>query len=530
MSGNTFDTHLELANIQGLVVSGYDSRPVAAYAVFTLTDDVAAARRWLRGLLDRLQFGDFLTTPRLEQPLLKEICLNVAFTYAGLQKLGVGQETLGGLHESFRAGMASPHKSRQLGDDGKSSPEHWEWGGPKSPVHGILCVFAGKRPEEGGAPLTAETVPEEEERVKAALVRELLPENGVALVKFLPTHCSLPHELRKEHFGFRDGISNPAIEGLPGTSNRHDPLPSGELVLGYDNAYGKLPLTPRVPARQDPERLLPESKDSPDFRDFGKNGSYLVFRQISQNVPEFWKFMHSAAAALPDGRTPVWLASRMVGRWPDGTPVTLSPTSDSPDVVDDRNDFLFGDNEDSYGARCPIGSHIRRTNPRDTTLPLPHDPLVSIWPQFEETVQTRIDNVNRHRIIRRGRPYGEPLHPELDPAQMLEEKEPKPRGLYFLCFNTNLRRQFEFVQSTWVNSPAFAGLSNDPDPLLAASRQVPYPANRFTLQGSPGCPTRVVRGVPRFTEVVGGAYFLMPGRAAIAYLASLTDDSDARRV
>src|SRR6185503_12432833 len=139
--------------------------------------------------------------------------------------------------------------------------------------------------------------------------------------------------------------------------------------------------------------------------------------------------------------------------------------------------------------RCPIGSHIRRTNPRDTTLPLPHDPLVSEWPKFKETVQTRIDNVNRHRIIRRGRPYGTPLDPELNPEKMAEEKEPRQqRGLYFLCFNTNLRRQFEFVQSTWVNSPAFAGLSQDPDPLLASSRDVPYPDNRFTLQGGPECP------------------------------------------
>lgn len=524
MNGQRFDTHLELENIQGLVVSGYDDRPVAAYAVFSI-EDRAAARRWLAALEDRLQFGDFLTTPRQRHPRLHPLCLNVAFTHAGLQELELPNEGLGGLHESIRVGMADEHRSRLLGDDGESAPSEWEWGGPKTPVvHGILCGFAGTREIEGDDDaLSAERIAAEEAKVRHAIEGELVAENGVTLLRYLPAHCARSRELRKEPFGFRDGISNPAIAGLPGRAHREHPLPSGELVLGYDNIYGELPLTPRVPATSDPKDVLPAAHGRTDLKDFGKNGSYLVFRQLRQDVASFWRFAHDAAGKLPEKRDPVWLASRMVGRWPDGTAVTLSPDKDSPGLIDDRNTFTFSAHGDAFGARCPIGAHIRRTNPRDTLLPIPHDPPVNEWPPTPDVVNERLAEVNRHRIIRRGRSYGVPLDKNLDPSRMLDD-DGTERGIYFLCFNTNLRRQFEFVQSIWVKNPAFAGLSKDPDPLLASSREVPYPADRFTLQGGPECPARVVRGLPRFVEVRGGAYFFMPGRAALRYLAALGAD------
>lgn len=526
MTEERFNTHLELENIQGLVLSGYDSRPVAAYAMFAI-EDPAAARRWLAALEDRLQFGDFLTTPRHREPRLHKLCLNIAFTYAGLERLGLGEEGLGGLHESIRVGMSDPHRSRQLGDDGDSAPSSWEWGGPKTPVvHGMLCGFAGARRDEGGDDaLSAERIAAEEAKVRHAIESELVAQHGVTLLRYLPAHCALSRELRKEPFGFRDGISNPAIAGLPGRANKKDPLPSGELVLGYHNVYGELPLTSRVPTESDSADLLPLADGQTDLKDFGKNGSYLVFRQLRQDVARFWQFAHEAAPKLPEQRDPVWLASRMVGRWPDGTPVTLSPHEQSPALIDDRNTFLFSEHGDAFGARCPIGAHIRRTNPRDTLLPQPHDPPLSEWPPTTETMADRIANVNRHRIIRRGRSYGTPLDKDLEPSRMLED-DGKERGIYFLCFNTNLRRQFEFVQSTWAKNPAFAGLSKDPDPLLASSRATPYPADRFTMQGGSECPARVIRGVPRFVEVRGGGYFFMPGRAALGYLAQLGEDRD----
>ena len=97
----------------------------------------------------------------------------------------------------------------------------------------------------------------------------------------------------------------------------------------------------------------------------------------------------------------------------------------------------------------------------------------------------------------------------------MRSADSQPRGLHFLCFNANLSRQFEFVQSNWALNPSFAGMSEDPDPLLGARRRFPYEADTFTMQG---CPVRRVHDVPRVVEVVGGAYFFMPSRAALEYL------------
>lgn len=510
MSGERASKALELEEIQGLVVNGYASRPVGAYAPFVI-EDPAKARRWIAGLADRLQFGEFLRSARDAQPLLAPTCLNLALSHDGLAELGLPETTLGGFHDSFREGMAAPHRSRQLGDDGDSAPEQWIWGGPSTPaVHGVLSGFTGTETENE----------DDEARLRSAIDSELVAEHGVRLLCYLPAHRALPKEYRREHFGFRDGISNPGIHGLPGKVNRQSAQPPGEFILGYDNIYGKLPLTPRVPVEADPAGVLPHAADTSHLRDFGKNGSYLVFRQLSQDVARFWRFVTEAAAALPEKPSPTWLASRFVGRWPDGTPLSLSPDRDLPGDAIDTNDFRFGPNGDAFGSKCPIGSHIRRNNPRDTMLPLPHDPLVSRFPSATETVEDRVANVNRHRILRRGRLYGKPLDPALDPARMTED-DGQERGLHFLCFNANLRRQFEFVQSTWAIGPGFAGLSRDPDPLLGASRRHPFEANQLTLQGSAECPVRVVGHLPRFVEVRGGAYLFMPSRSALRFIGQM---------
>ncbi len=127
----------------------------------------------------------------------------------------------------------------------------------------------------------------------------------------------------------------------------------------------------------------------------------------------------------------------------------------------------------------------------------------------------RLELTNRHRILRRGRAYGPPVDEDYDIDALRTHASRVERGLHFLCFNANLSRQFEFVQSNWVLNPAFAGLSSDPDPLLGADRQEPFPASDFTLQG---CPVRRIRKLPRVVETRGGAYFFMPSRRALRYL------------
>jgi Dyp-type peroxidase family len=236
----------------------------------------------------------------------------------------------------------------------------------------------------------------------------------------------------------------------------------------------------------------------------GRNGTYLVFRQLSQDVRGFWRFLDQVAKR-PDGTSDsdrrLRLAAKIVGRWPGGAPLVLAPDGDDPALAE-ANDFAYF-HDDRGGTRCPIGAHIRRANPRDSLDPSPG------------TADSYAIN-RRHRILRRGREYGVQLTPE----EALSGGDASPatdeRGLQFICLNGNIARQFEFVNDTWLNDPKFAGLYDDADPLVGPSQ--PY-GGTFTVQSS--TVRERVTDVPRFVSVRGGAYFFLPGIAATRYLASL---------
>ncbi|HET9932514.1 MAG TPA: hypothetical protein VFQ35_17550 [Polyangiaceae bacterium] len=500
---------LELEEIQGLVLSGYGERPVARYALFEVVD-AARAKAWLKALLPELQFSEYRRSRRHQPPFLKPICVNIAFTHAGLSVLGLPAPTLSGFSLPFQEGMHEPSRARRLGDDGESSPENWRWGGPKQRLHGVLLVFAG----------TEDADPEEWKQVGDFLELHCVAGNGIRTLEVLDT-MPANRLLRKEHFGFRDGIANPRVSGVsrPGSS---DVVESGEFVLGYENEYGKYPMSPELPASSAKAELLPEARTRAGFRDFGRNGSYLVFRQLSQDVKKLWRYLDTARRRVPDAPDgwlgAEWVGAKMVGRWRNGTPLTVYPDHPGPQSHEDDNEFSYGEHDDAFGTRCPIGSHIRRTNPRDTALPIPHDPELSGSPEDEAVRTARLSLSNKHRLMRRGRSYGEPLDPHYEPEAMLAADDAAERGLHFLCFNANLGRQFEFVQSNWAQNPAFAGLSSDPDPITSTQRRFPCDASTFTI---PGCPPRRVHGVPRVVEVRGGAYFFMPSRAGLRFLSEL---------
>lgn len=504
---NTSTTDLELDDIQGLILSGYGKKPAARYAIFEITS-AEEARAWLRRSLEGVQYGAFRGTRKREAPFLDDLCFNVAFSYAGFRALGLNDTALFGFSLPFQEGMCEPNRARRLGDDGESAPSNWKWGRPDQPVHGMLAVFAG----EGDADA------EDWVRIQAFITAQVCRAHGTRLITVLDTVAS-NRARRKEHFGFRDGIANPRLSGLP-RFRSDDIIPSGEVLLGQPNVYDMQPFSPEVPASADPSGTLSAVPERPERHDFGKNGSYLVFRTLSQDVQGFWRYIEEARQSLPDappgraGRE--WLAAKMVGRWPNGTPLALFPDAPGPTTQEDADSFVYGLNQDSFGDRCPIGSHIRRTNPRDTALPVPHDPELSGDPANAAIRKERLSLTNRHRILRRGRSYGPPVEEDFDLDALLHQPCPEERGLHFLCFNANLSRQFEFVQSNWVLNPSFAGLSSDPDPLLAANREVPFRASDFTIQG---CPVRRVRQLPRVVETRGGAYFFMPSKRALRYLA-----------
>ncbi|MES1172862.1 MAG: hypothetical protein ABUL62_00945 [Myxococcales bacterium] len=501
------NTALDLKDIQGLILSGYGRKPAARYAIFEIVNG-NDAKLWLRRFIDTVQFGTFRGSRRRDPPYLGDLCCNIAFTHAGFRELGLHQTALNGFSLPFIEGMCEPSRARRLGDDGPSAPSHWRWGRPEQRVHGMLAVFAGE----------TEADAEDWVRIQEFITAQLCRAHGTHVLTVLDTVAS-NLTVRKEHFGFRDGIANPRIGGLP-RDRRDDIIPAGEVLLGQPNAYGKLPMSPAVPQNADPHGLLQPAADQPERRDFGLNGSYLVFRQLYQNVPAFWEFVERARQKIPDAPPGIagreWLGARFVGRWPNGTPLALYPHAPGPPVEKELDSFVYGLNEDSFGERCPIGAHIRRSNPRDTALPIPHDPELSGDPKDAKVRAERLELTNRHRILRRGRAYGPPVDENYDLEALRTVPGTEERGLHFLCFNSNLSRQFEFVQSNWVQNPAFAGLSSDPDPLLGVDREVPFPATDFTIQG---CPVRRVRDLPRVVETRGGAYFFMPSRRALEFLA-----------
>ena len=473
----------QLDDVQGIIVRGYSQLQDACYVLLKVADP-QAARPWL---------GTLPVTDGRSDP--SQRALNVAFTHTGLAALGLDRDALGMFSQEFQEGMVSPHRSRILGDQGDSDPKHWRWGGPHTaPVHILLLLYASTESaltnyyEEMTQQFEAAGV-REQEKLDAVLLRG---ENG----------CS------KEHFGFCDAISQPFIAGLEKPAPAERTVATGEFILGYPNEYGKLTERPLVPREQDPENLLPETAKESGRHDLGRNGTYLVFRQMSQDVAGFWRFIRDQAGderSDENVNAPIRLASKMVGRWPSGAPLVLAPDQDQPDLRR-ANDFLYHD-KDPFGYRCPIGSHLRRTNPRDALGPQPGS---------KESIAIN----KRHQILRRGRAYGRPVTPSLNPKDIMKADASGERGLHFICLGANLRRQFEFVQHTWANNPKFDGLYDDPDPLIGSRNQRGEDTpDCFTEQARPL--RRRTTGLPSFVTIRGGEYFFLPGLQAIRYLSSL---------
>jgi Dyp-type peroxidase family len=465
---------VEIEDVQGILVRGYARLPFCRY-FFLCVDDARQAVAWLSQLAPKIAAGaDREVSKRLQ----------LAFTSTGLGQLGLARADLDTFPVEFLEGMAAPERSRVLGDLGRDAPEGWEFGGPRTPRIDLLLIVFGETP----ADLDALSQQEQQAWDTSGGIRVVHVEEG-----------ALSPDGR-EPFGFKDGISQPFIEGLGWAARRGEPpVKPGEFVLGYENQYGQHPSTPTVAAEHDPGGILPAATGDASRRDLGRNGTFLVFRKLSQDVAGFWRFMKEWTKE-PDGaenpEAAVDLASRMVGRWPSGTPRVLSPYRDD-EAMSGKNDFGYA--EDPDGIACPIGAHIRRTNPRDSLAPGP-------------SMSSR--ESMRHRLLRRGRAYG-PIGK--DPAAAGAAAD---RGLLFIAINASIRRQFEFIQQTWINNPKFAELYDETDPIVGVHPQ--GGAGRFTCQRHPV--REMVVGMPRFVWIKGGGYFFLPGLRALRFLASLSQE------
>jgi Dyp-type peroxidase family len=434
---------LELDDIQSGALRPRPAPYVATYIALRI-DEAKAGRELMRRVANVVTSAASPTSP------LADTWVSVALTHNGFKALGVPQEAIDSLSWEFRQGMAA--RAHDLGDTGESAPEHWEKPLGTGDVHVIIVAVS---PDER----RLESVLERARKT----YREM---SGIEAIWRQNCHA-LPTET--EPFGYRDGISHPAIEGsgIPGSNPSEQPLKAGEFILGYPDEMGGT------------QKTVPEI--------LGRNGTYVVFRKLHQRVAEFRRFLKSHS----DGpKAEELMAAKMMGRWRSGAPLALCPLHDDPVLGADphrNNDFQF-QADDAMGFKTPCGSHIRRSNPRDAQI----------------AGMARI-----HRMIRRGTAYG-PLLPE----GVLEDDK-ADRGLMFAFVGAHLGRQFEFVQSEWINDGVFFGGGDDRDPITGSNSE----ASGFTV------PRRPVRkrlnGIPQFVVTRGGEYCFMPGMRALRWLSDL---------
>jgi Dyp-type peroxidase family len=441
---------LDRNDIQGMAMRPYRF-PVAHYHLLSVSDP-ARARRWFGGVAGRCTtVANLDTSPSLG--------FNVALSWQGLSAIGTPQSSLSSFPQEFQQGMAA--RADRLGDVGDSAPARWD--APfNSSVHALVVLSAMTLADRDAA--------------STALLSDA-GDNGLTNVatidaKLLPGPDGKPVPV--EHFGFRDGITQPAIEGsgepvLPGAgipeADGWRALKAGEFVLGQPDETGAVP-------------------DRPSPASLSRNGSFVVLRKLHQHVFAFRDFLRRSAADESDRAL---LTAKMMGRWPSGAPLALAATQDDPALAADskrNNDFTYLD--DLKGTNCPVGAHVRRLNPR-SGLTGPNGATV-----------------HRHRLLRQGLPYGSRL-----PADAAAD-DGTERGAIMLLVNADIGRQFEFVQKVWINDGDFAGLGNDKDPMIGGNDG----SGSFTIPRA-GAPRRRLAGLPAFVSTRGGEYFFLPGIAAL---------------
>jgi Dyp-type peroxidase family len=440
---------LQADNIQGNITPGFRS-PQQAFLLARLPDNAASARAWLYELQPEVtsarQVQTFFEARSQAGPAsrsMRATWVNVAFSWQGLERLNA--RSIEAFPGDFRQGLFA--RAEQVSDD-LNDRAGWELGGTqeKEP-HALVVVAAATRRD----------LDREVERQKARLASHGVVE-GEQLKIY--TGQKLSGALREhEHFGFRDGLSQPTVD----RSELGDVVAAGEFILGYPDEHGETILSGPPWAR---------------------DGSFAVFRKIRQHVFRFREVV--AREAQRADISPEQLAAKLVGRWPSGA--KLGDEATDPGWSERRGrvqaiDFA----KDPAGERCPRFAHIRKAHPRDLTSRKP-------W---------------RHRLIRRGIPYGDPL--PLDAS----EDDGRDRGLLFLAYQASLSRQFEHVQQRWSNSRGFPRPGDGLDPLIGQTdgpRQV-----KLRKKGA-----SVRLSLDSFVSVSGGGYFFAPSIRALAYLADPT--------
>lgn len=513
--------------IQGDSLAGFRKDHVTLLFLVFNRKKIRAVKKWLLALVPRLatlnavsQFNDAFRLARrtlpLDPTLLRRMdppitanWMNIAFTSQGLTKL-VGAASIADFETAFKLGAAT--RAGVIGDPstGTGSPSRWLVGAGTKIPDAMLNIAADD-----------EVTLKEIVRIMRAEIR------GTEAIEIIHTdvgNAKIAPLIGHEHFGFKDGVSQPGVRGTldaatapfltPRVIADSDPLSRtfaspgvpliepGEFVLGYP--------------RQDPNdpTMSQAEADTRTEPAWARDGSYLVYRRLRQNVAAFNRFLtHGAASLTAQGFTGISedrFGAMCVGRWKDGTPVARSPLAPNPAIASDRRaaqSFFYAKNTrpvtwrdpsrppdtlppavmDGDGQRCPIAGHVRKVNPRD-----------------EATDAGQGARTLRRRIIRRGVTYG--------PAY--SSKNPKTdRGLLFLCYQASITDQFEFIWRQWSNATNTPRADAGIDPIIGLNGDA-RPASRVTnfVQGDREAKVDIPE---RFIISTGGAYLFAPSISAI---------------
>ena len=502
---------VDYKDVQAMVRFGFGKMTEACYFLVSVKDATAAKEWLLRAPVTTAEINPSHRT-----------ALQVAFTSQGLEALGVPEKVIAGFSTEFITGMTGdPSRSRRLGDVGANSPDKWRWGYEDKVPHAVIMLFA---------------YPGQLEKWKESIKGEFWSAAFEEMVCLPTTDMG-----GREAFGFVDGISQPDLdwEQVRKVSRNRDQLTYGntvclgEFLLGYTNEYDRYTDRPLLDPTDPGANELLDATDQPGKKDLGLNGTYVVFRQLKQDVRGFWQFLDRAVGSRRLHR--YQLAEAMVGRTiGDGAPLVPMSSSPIPGVgnrgdeavrkQDVRlNQFTF--DSDVAGTACPFGAHIRRANPRNADIPgglqgwFTH--LIHILGFGIKNLRGDLISSTRfHRLLRRGREYGEKLSPD-DALQAAPENDSES-GLQFLAVNANIQRQFEFIQNAWLVRTKFDGMTEESDPLLGNRAPVPgCPfTNTFSLPQNGRVRQRVM-DVPQFITVLGGAYFFLPSMRAIRYFGTI---------
>jgi Dyp-type peroxidase family len=476
------DQPIDYSDVQGTILRGYRVDH-ARHFILSITDPAGAAAV-IGGLVNG--DGGLPRITRAERWATKPDCfVNVGFTAPGLAKLGVTQAQLATFDPSFQKGATNPATAKKVGDVNASAPSTWIGGmADGDAVHAVLSLWV----HEDLSVM---------ERVTATLLAAFQ-----GCITVLSTHDATALPDNGVHFGYRDNIAQPTVQGAPPrkrpTPDAQCVVPTGEFLLGYKNASNG------VYSQQPPE--------------LSTNGSYAAFRILEQDSAAFEEFLNTQAPTV--GLEPEMLAAKVCGRWRNGNPLVLDPDGTQPVLPSHQlNDFHYRDDtspaqDDRLGLKCPAGSHIRRNNPRDSAVQ-GGAPII-------------------HRIVRRAMPYG----PAYDPAD--PNSAATPRGLVGYFINGSIFNQFEFLQSQWIQQAGFVMSCTQPwapqngnahwnisgeDVFLGVNTPS---TSSFTLPvAGPASGNLAVKGFSSMITTRGGAYVFLPSITGLTYLSKLPAASPA---